>query len=446
MPVWSAQEAEVTEISALYVLITVGALFGLLALGVWVGLALMGTAFVAMMLFSARLPGDAMATTVFGSLSAWTLTSLPLFIWMGEILYRSRVSESMFKGLAPLMALMPGRLVQVNVGASMVFAAISGSSAATCATVGRITIPELRKRNYPDRLVIGSLAGASTLGLLIPPSIIMIVYAVAADVSINKLFAAGVIPGIVFGCVLMAYNAIWSWVRPGSIPADDMGMRLAARIRAAAHLLPVALLIIVVLGSIYGGFATATESAAFGVVGAFLLSALERAFNWRFFVETVYGAMRTTTMILLIVAGAAFLSLAMGMSGIPALLAQWVGSLGLSAGLLLVALALFYILLGCVLDGISMVLLTMAIVLPMVKHAGIDLIWFGIFIVFVVEMAQITPPVGFNLFVLQNATGRDIAYVSLAALPYFLLMIAMLFVIWQWPGIVSWLPAQIGNP
>ncbi len=435
-----------TEISTIYVLLTVGTLFGLLALGVWVGLALMGTALIAMTLFSARLPGDAMATTVFGSLSAWTLTSLPLFIWMGEILYRSKVSESMFKGLAPLMALMPGRLVQVNVGASMVFAAISGSSAATCATVGRITIPELRKRNYPDRLVIGSLAGASTLGLLIPPSIIMIVYAVAADVSINKLFAAGVIPGVVFGCVMMAYNAVWSWARPDSIPADDIRMSLASRIRATAHLLPVMLLIVVVLGSIYGGFATATESAAFGVVGALVLAGFERALSWRFFVETVYGAMRTTTMILLIIAGAAFLSLAMGMSGIPALLAQWVGSLGLSTGMLLVALALFYILLGCVLDGISMILLTMAIVLPIVNGAGIDLIWFGIFIVFVVEMAQITPPVGFNLFVLQNATGRDIAYVSLAALPYFLLMIGMLFVIWYWPAIVTWLPARVGNP
>jgi tripartite ATP-independent transporter DctM subunit len=436
----------VTEISAFYATLTVLALVGLLALGIWVGLALMGTALVAMLLFSARLPGDAMATTVFGSLSAWTLTSLPLFIWMGEILYRSRVAESMFRGLAPLMALMPGRLVQVNVGASMIFAAISGSSAATCATVGRITLPELRSRNYPDRLVIGSLAGASTLGLLIPPSIIMIVYAVAADVSINKLFAAGVIPGIVFGVVMMAYNAIWAGLHPGSIPADDQQMRLFERIRASVHLLPVLLLIGCVLGSIYGGIATATESAALGVVGALVLAAWQRSLSWSFFRDTVYGAMRITTMILLIVAGAAFLSLAMGFSGIPALIAESVSRWQLSPGFLLIALAIFYIFLGCILDGISMVLLTMAIVLPMVKAAGIDLIWFGIFIVFVVEMGQITPPVGFNLFVLQNATGRDLAYVSRAAFPYFLLMILMLFVIWHWPALVSWLPDQIGKP
>jgi C4-dicarboxylate transporter DctM subunit len=435
----------VTEISALYTALTVGALVALLALGVWVGLALMGTALVAMLLFSARLPGDAMATTVFGSLSAWTLTSLPLFIWMGEILYRSRVAESMFKGLAPIMALMPGRLVQVNVGASMIFAAISGSSAATCATVGRITLPELTARKYPDRLVIGSLAGASTLGLLIPPSIIMIVYAVAADVSINKLFAAGVIPGLIFGAVLLTYNAVWAALHPGSIPADDQRMSLLDRLKAGLHLIPVLLLIACVLGSIYGGFATATESAAFGVVGALMLAVWQGCFNTSFFRDTIYGAMRITTMILLIVAGAAFLSLAMGFSGIPALVAETVSRWQLSAGHLLIALGIFFILLGCMLDGISMILLTMAIVIPMVEATGIDLIWFGIFMVFVIEIGQITPPVGFNLFVLQNATGRDIGYVSRAAFPYFLLMVLMLFVIWHWPGLVSWLPSRIGN-
>jgi tripartite ATP-independent transporter DctM subunit len=300
-------------------------------------------------------------------------------------------------------------------------------------------------RNYPDRLVIGSLAGASTLGLLIPPSIIMIVYAVAADVSINKLFAAGVIPGIVFGVVIMAYNAAWAALHPGSIPADDQRMGLLDRLKAASHLFPVMLLIACVLGSIYGGFATATESAAVGVIGALMLAAWQGCLDRSFIRDTIYGAMRVTTMILLIVAGAAFLSLAMGFSGIPALIAEAVSRWQLSAGHLLIALAIFYILLGCILDGISMILLTMAIVLPMVKASGIDLIWFGIFMVFVVEMGQITPPVGFNLFVLQNATGRDIGFVSRAAFPYFLLMILMLFVIWHWPGLVSWLPSRIGN-
>jgi tripartite ATP-independent transporter DctM subunit len=431
------------EPAGLYAALIIAALIGLLAAGVWIGLALFGTGLVAMLLFSTRLPGDAMATTVFGSVSAWTLTALPLFIWMGEVLFRSRVAESMFRGLAPWMALLPGRLLQVNVAASMVFAAISGSSAATCATVGKITVPELRRRGYPESLMLGSLAGAGTLGLLIPPSIIMIVYAVAADVSINKLFAAGVLPGLVLGGLFMLYNAGWALLNPGRIPADDLRMNLRERIRASASLLPVLLLIGAVLGSIYAGIATATESAAIGVVGAFVLAAFHGGVSWDFFVRTVVGAMRTTTMILLIIAGASFLGLAMGFSGVPASLAAWVGKLGLSQGELLVVLAIVYIVLGCLLDGISIVLLTMAVVLPIVKAAGIDPLWFGIFIVIVIETGQITPPVGLNLFVLQNMARRDIRFLSFAALPYFLIMVLMLLIIGWWPQLVSWLPSRM---
>ena len=305
------------ELSGLYALIIIGALLGLLALGVWIGLALTGTALLAMLLFSTRLPGDAMATTVFGSVTAWTLTALPLFIWMGEVLFRSRISEYMFRGLAPWMSPLPGRLLQVNVAASMVFAAISGSSAATCATVGKITIPELQKRGYPENMMVGSLAGAGTLGLLIPPSIIMIVYAVSADVSINKLFAAGVMPGLVLGGLFMLYNGIWALLHPSQIPSDDLRMSLVGKLRASLALLPVLLLIAAVLGSIYAGIATATESATIGVVGAFILAAFQGGVSWAFFRRTVIGAMRTTTMIMLIIAGASFLGLAMGFSGVP---------------------------------------------------------------------------------------------------------------------------------
>jgi len=431
------------ESAGLYAALIIASLIGLLAAGVWIGLALFGTGLVAMLLFSTRLPGDAMATTVFGSVSAWTLTALPLFIWMGEVLFRSRVAESMFRGLAPWMSLLPGRLLQVNVAASMVFAAISGSSAATCATVGKITVPELRRRGYPESVMLGSLAGAGTLGLLIPPSIIMIVYAVAADVSINKLFAAGLLPGLVLGSLFMLYNAGWALLNPGRIPADDLRMRFGERVRASASLLPVLLLIGAVLGSIYAGIATATESAALGVLGAFVLAAFPGGVSRDFFVRTVVGAMRTTTMILLIIAGASFLGLAMGFSGVPASLAAWVGKLGLSQGELLVVLAIVYIVLGCLLDGISIVLLTMAVVLPIVKAAGIDPLWFGIFIVIVVETGQITPPVGLNLFVLQNMARRDIRFLSVAALPYFLIMVLMLLIIWWWPQLVSWLPSRM---
>ena len=425
--------------------IIVGTMLLLLGLGVWIGLALIGVAFVAMLTGSTRMPGDAMATTIFGSLSSWTLTSLPLFIWMGEILFRSKISDLMFKGLAPWMGPLPGRLMQVNVVGSAIFAAISGSSAATCATIGKITIPELQKRNYPEQMVIGSLSGAGTLGLLIPPSIIMIVYGVTADVSINQLFIAGVIPGILLAILFMFYVGAWSLLNHDKIPPNDVRMNFMEKLRASTGIIPAVLLIMAVLGSIYAGFATATESAAVGVLGALVLALAYGGFGWRTFVETIMGAMKTTTMIMLILAGSSFLTIAMGFTGIPRDLAAWVGSLGLSQWQLLLVLTLVFIALGCVLDGISMVVLTMAVLLPVVKTAGLDLVWFGIYLVLVVEMAQITPPVGFNLFVLQNLTKKDIGYVAKASLPFFFILVLLVVLIYQFPGIVGWLPAQMNR-
>lgn len=425
--------------------VIVGTMLLLLGLGVWIGLALIGVAFVAMVTGSTRLPGDAMATTIFGSLSSWTLTSLPLFIWMGEILFRSKISDLMFKGLAPWLGPLPGRLMQVNVAGSAIFAAISGSSAATCATIGKITIPELQKRNYPEQMIIGSLAGAGTLGLLIPPSIIMIVYAVTADVSINQMFIAGVVPGLLLALLFMAYVGVWSMFNRDKIPANDLRMNLLQKIRASTGIFPAVLLIVAVLGSIYGGFATATESAAVGVLGALVLAVAYGGFGWRTFFDTIMGAMKTTTMIMLILAGSSFLTIAMGFTGIPRDLAAWVGSLGLSQWQLLFVLTLVFIALGCVLDGISMVVLTMAVLLPLVKTAGLDLIWFGIYLVLVVEMAQITPPVGFNLFVLQNLTKKDIGYVAKAAMPFFVILTLLVVLIYLFPEIVGWLPAQMAR-
>ena len=425
--------------------IIVGTMLLLLGLGIWIGLALIGVALVAMLTGSTRMPGDAMATTIFGSLSSWTLTSLPLFIWMGEILFRSKISDLMFKGLAPWMGPLPGRLMQVNVVGSAIFAAISGSSAATCATIGKITIPELQKRNYPEQMVIGSLSGAGTLGLLIPPSIIMIVYGVTADVSINQLFIAGVIPGILLAILFMFYVGAWSLLNHDKIPPNDVRMNFMEKLRASTGIIPAVLLIMAVLGSIYAGFATATESAAVGVLGALVLALAYGGFGWRTFVETIMGAMKTTTMIMLILAGSSFLTIAMGFTGIPRDLAAWVGSLGLSQWQLLLVLTLVFIALGCVLDGISMVVLTMAVLLPVVKTAGLDLVWFGIYLVLVVEMAQITPPVGFNLFVLQNLTKKDIGYVAKASLPFFFILVLLVVLIYQFPGIVGWLPAQMNR-
>ncbi len=421
----------------------IGAMFLLLGIGVWIGLALLGVGLVATLMYSTRMPGEAMATTIFGSLTSWTLTSLPLFIWMGEILFRSRISEYMFRGLAPWMAPLPGRLMQVNVVGSAIFAAISGSSAATCATIGKMTMPELNKRGYPIEMVVGSLAGAGTLGLLIPPSIIMIVYGVTADVSINKLFIAGVIPGLLLAALFMAYVGAWSIINADRIPVNDLRVSFLGKLKASADLVPTVLLIVAVLGSIYAGIATATESAAVGVLGALILSVVQGGFSWRTFVATVMGAMKTTTMIMLILAGSSFLTIAMGFTGIPMALAEWVGQLGLSQGQLLLAITLLYLVLGCLLDGISMVLLTMAVLLPMVTAAQFDLLWFGIYVVIVVEMAQVTPPVGFNLFVLQSMTKRDIGFVTKAAFPFFVILLLFVGVIYLFPELVTWLPDQM---
>jgi len=420
-------------------------LFLILGSGVWVGLTLTGVAWMAMALFSSRSGGDAMAVTVWGSSSSWTLTALPLFVWMGEILFRTRLSQDMFKGLAPWVQGLPGRLLHTNVIGCTIFAAVSGSSAATCATIGKMTLPELTRRGYPDHMVIGTLAGAATLGLLIPPSIIMIVYGVAAEVSISKLFIAGVLPGLLLAGLFSGYIMFWALRHPDQVPASDEQTTFVQKLAASRSLIPVVLLISAVLGSIYSGVATATEAAAVGVVGSLVLSGVQGSLNWVSFRDAIMGATRLYCMIALILAGAAFLTLAMGYIGLPRHLAEWIATLGLSKWQLIVALSIFFIILGCFLDGISMVVLTMGVLMPTVNAAGIDPIWFGIFVVLVVEMAQITPPVGFNLFVLQGMTGRQLTWIAKVTMPMFFLMCVAVALIYLFPGIVTWLPQKMAN-
>jgi tripartite ATP-independent transporter DctM subunit len=421
----------------------IAALFLILGSGVWIGLTLSGVAWIGMQLFSSRPAGDAMAVTIWGSASSWTLTALPLFIWMGEILFRTRLSEDMFRGLAPWMQRLPGRLLHVNVAGCAIFAAVSGSSAATCATIGKMSLPELDKRGYPQQMSIGSLAGAGTLGLLIPPSIIMIVYGVSADVSIAQLFIAGVIPGVLLAALFSAWIVLWSLMHRDQIPPRDAPMSFTQKLVASRSLIPVMLLIAAVLGSIYGGVATATEAAALGVVGALVISAAQGSLTWATFRESLMGGTRLYCMIALILSGAAFLTLSMGYIGLPRHLAEWIAALGLSKLELILALTAFYILLGCFLDGISMVVLTMGVIMPTVQKAGIDPLWFGIFIVIVVEMAQVTPPVGFNLFVLQGMTKKDIGTIARAAFPFFMLMVLMVGLLYAFPQIVTFLPQQM---
>jgi C4-dicarboxylate transporter, DctM subunit len=418
-------------------------LFAILGSGVWIGLALSGVAWIGMQLFSSRPAGDAMAVTIWGSASSWTLTALPLFVWMGEILFRTRLSQDMFRGLAPWMQSLPGRLLHVNVVGCAIFAAVSGSSAATCATIGKMSLPELQKRGYPDGISVGSLAGAGTLGLLIPPSIIMIVYGVSADVSIAQLFIAGVLPGIMLALLFSGYLVFWALRNPSLVPPADASISFKDKLRESRYLFPVIGLIVAVLGSIYSGIATATEAAAVGVLGALAISALQGSLTWQTFKESLLGGTRLYCMIALILSGAAFLTLSMGYIGLPRHLAEWIATLGLSQFQLLCVLLVFYVILGCFLDGISMVVLTMGVILPTIQKAGIDPLWFGIFIVLVVEMAQITPPVGFNLFVLQGMTGREIGWIAKVTLPFFLLMIVAVLLIYVFPQIVTFLPAQM---
>ncbi len=421
----------------------VGALFTLLGSGVWVGAALLVTAMIGMELFTNRPVGPSMALTLWGTQSSWTLTALPLFIWMGEILYRTRLSEMLFRGLTPWMARLPGGLLHTNIAGSAIFAAISGSSAATVATVGKMAIPELRRRRYPERMIVGTLAGAGTLGLMIPPSISLIIYGVTVNESIAKLFIAGILPGLALAAMFMAYVAVWGLVQGRrAAAAGEAQTRIGwgRRLRALIDLVPVLTLILAVIGSIYTGLATATEAAVLGVVGSLILSATQRSLSWGSFRDSLMGAVRTTAMIALILAGSSFLSLAMGFTGIPRALAEGIGGLELTPLTLIALLTVFYIILGCFLDGISSIVLTMAVIEPMVRAAGFDMIWFGIYLMVVVEMAQITPPIGFNLFVLQGMTGHDMGFIARAAFPMFLIMCAAIVGLVWFPEIATTLP------
>ncbi len=423
-------------------IIFLSALFFFLGSGIWVGMSLLGCAIIGMELFTSRPVGASMATTIWGSQSSWTLTALPMFIWMGEILFRTRLSEILFKGLTPWMTPMPGGLLHVNVAGSAIFAAISGSSAATVATVGKMSIPELRKRKYPERMIIGTLSGAGTLGLLIPPSIALIIYGVTVNESIAKLFIAGILPGIALAAMFMTYVAVWGIIN-GRGTEDKQTFLWTEKIMALKDLLPVLVLILGVIGSIYSGFATATEAAVLGVLGSLGLSRLQNSLNWQTFTDSLFGAVRTSAMIMLILAGSAFLSLAMGFTGIPRGLAELIGGFNMSPLMLIACLTVFYIILGCFLDGISSIVLTMAVIEPMVRAAGFDMIWFGVYLMIVVEMAQITPPIGFNLFVLQGMTGHDMGFIAKASLPMFLIMcLAVVGLVW-FPEIATFLPSAM---
>ncbi len=433
---------DLTFVAAILVVV----LLLVLASGLWIGFALMLVGAFAIAMFTNAPVGKVVATTIWGKSADWTMTALPMFIWMGEILFRSRLSEGMFNGLAPWLSRLPGRLMHVTTIGCAMFGAVSGSSTATAATISQIVLPELKKRGYPDKLVIGALAGAGTLGILIPPSIIMIVYAVAAEVSIIRLFISGILPGLLVTALFSGYIMIWALLNPSKIPVEHARLSLGDKLRASRGLLPVVVLIAGVFVGLFSGVATATEVGALGVVGAFLIAAFSGTLTWKNAWDSAAGAMRVTCMIGLLIAGANVFSAAMAFTGIPKALAEWVRLMQLNPYMLIGALVLVYMVLGTMLEGVSMILLTTSVALPMVVAAGFDPIWFGVFIVIMTELAALSPPVGFNLFVLQIMTRRDIGFVALASFPFFLILVFSVAIFVAFPEIILWLPKRVmGN-
>ncbi|MFN7332369.1 MAG: TRAP transporter large permease [Alphaproteobacteria bacterium] len=418
----------------------------LLGMGLWIPMSLAVVGYIAMMAVHPQ-PGLFLASSMWESTGSWTLAALPMFVWMGEILFRTKLSEELFNGLSPWVRWLPGRLLHVNILACGIFGSVSGSSAATCATVSKIALPELRRRGYDEQVAVGSLATAGTLGIMIPPSIIMVVYAVAAEVSIVRVFIAGMIPGILVMVLFSAYIAIWAMLNPDKQPAKEPALSFREKMRASAQLIPCTILIIAVIGTMFVGWATATEAAGFGVLGSLILAAVTRTLTWQSFKESLMGATRLSCMIMFILAGAAFLTKAMALTGIPSALASGVEALNLGPFGIIAILTVVYLILGTALDGVSMIVLTTSIVVPMVQAAGFDLVWFGIFIVLLVEIAEITPPLGFNLFVMQTMTGKEQTEVAWASLPFFLMLVLTVVLITLFPvtlvtGLPEWLLAR----
>jgi tripartite ATP-independent transporter DctM subunit len=418
----------------------------LLGTGLWIPMSLAVVGYIAMMAVHPQ-PGLFLASSMWESTGSWTLAALPMFVWMGEILFRTKLSEELFNGLSPWVRWLPGRLLHVNILACGIFGSVSGSSAATCATVSKIALPELRRRGYDEGVAVGSLATAGTLGIMIPPSIIMVVYAVAAEVSIVRVFIAGMIPGILVMVLFSAYIAIWAMLNPDKQPAKEPALSFREKMRASAQLIPCTILIIAVIGTMFIGWATATEAAGFGVLGSLILAAVTRTLTWESFKESLMGATRLSCMIMFILAGAAFLTKAMALTGIPSALASGVEALNLGPLGIIAILTVVYLILGTALDGVSMIVLTTSIVVPMVQAAGFDLVWFGIFIVLLVEIAEITPPLGFNLFVMQTMTGKEQTEVAWASLPFFLMLVLTVVLITLFPvtlvtGLPEWLLAR----
>ncbi len=432
--------------------ILIAVMFVFLLSSIWIGASLFLTGIFGMLIYDHHLPpaisivtkiGNLLSSSVYDSLNSWSLAALPMFILMGEILHYSSISNKLFNGLVPWLSRVPGRLLHINVAACSLFAAVSGSSAATTATVGKITLEELQSRGYSKSLAIGSLAGSGTLGFLIPPSLIMIIYGVLADVSIGRLFISGIIPGLMLATAYSFYIMLVATLNKRVVPSHKEQFTWSQRMESLKELVPVLLLITIVIGSIYSGIATPTEAASLGVIFSIMLALYFKSFDFHIFKTSLLNTIKTTVMISFIIAGAGFLSQVVGFLGIARALSEFIASLGLTPMMLIIVVSIMYIILGMMLDGISMVVMTLPIVLPIITAAGFDALWFGIFLVFMVEMSQITPPVGFSLFVIQSISKESIGYIIKATFPFFIIMILITAMVTLFPEIVFYLPNRM---
>ena len=423
--------------------VILGLLILFLGGSIWIGIALFIVGMGGFFVFTDVSYGSLLANIAWNNTSGSAMMALPFFVWMGEILFRSKISENLFRGLSPWMDSIPGRLVHVNILACTFFAAVSGSSAATTATVGKITVPELKKRGYDHDLSVGSLAGAGTLGFMIPPSMVMLVYGIIGDVSIGKLFIGGFIPGFMLAAMFSGYILVRCLISPHLAPRSGERYTWRDRMVALPAIAPVVILILFVLGSIYMGVATPTEAGALGVVGAFFFAAVTRSLTWEVFKVSLAGSVRTSCMIMLIVMGAAYLSNVIGYLGITRALTNYVTTMGLSPYMLIVILTVLYLILGCLVDGFSMIVMTAPIVLPLIEAAKFDTVWFGIYLVLMIELAQITPPVGFNLFVISGLNNDSLGTIAKAAFPFFLIMLLATVLLTVFPEIALFLPNRM---
>jgi C4-dicarboxylate transporter DctM subunit len=382
--------------------------------------------------------------TCWNSINSFVLLAAPLFLLMGNIIIHAGIADRLYGDLSAWVYRVPGRLLVSNILSCSVFAAISGSSVATAATIGQIALPAQRSRGYNMRLVYGSLAGGGTLGILIPPSLNMIVYGSVSDTSVGKLFVAGILPGIVLTGLFVLFIVIYSLMKGGVLRETRESYTWQDRLVAFRSIVPVALLIGAVLGTIYLGVATPTEAAAIGVCGSLLLAILYRRMTWRILKDSFASAAQTTTWILFLIMGANILAYGLGRVGITQQAVEVIVNLRIGKTGILVALIFLYIVLGCLVDPLSMLFLTAPIAIPVLKALGYDLVWFGVLYVVLAETGMITPPVGLNLFTIQGIAKAPMDEVVRGIIPYFCLLMLMIAIMIVFPEVVLWLPNRMG--